>query len=379
METIKLVILLQDKDYAFALGEALSVFNNKFIITVLSSENPFDVSDAGSQEAVNNDFSLQEAANKDVANKEAANKFDLLILDFAFANSLEKFAKDKRTIRLSESRADCVKDLESMTFVLYKFVSVQDLATELLLYYSLLTGKGNFTQLNENMRIISFCSAKGGVGKTTIALGVGQALRRYYAKSVLYLSLEEIESTLLYMKKREDGLDLSAYLYYLFKPGGNKPDAEAFMIGDKFGIKAFVPSMGKNELRELTAEQKTAFLQELATSGTYDYILVDMGESLFEEARRILNISNRIIVVSEFSTIENVREKRYIEYLQYETNENLITVFNKVTEPEEIAFDSQNIYIEFDPESIKTAGEIIEISIDQDFGVGIKELVKRII
>ena len=406
MESIKLAIFTHDIDYGIELGEALSIFRNNFIVKVFE-----DISEL-----------------ETLYDSKVESGFDLLLLELDtdkmpetvlkdIGKMSETFGNDKRIIRLTEVRADCAKDVESMVFVLYKFSAVQDLVADILLYYSLLCGKKMFSPPNENMKMIAFCSAKGGAGKTTVALGVGQALRRYYSKSVLYLNFEEVESTLLYMKKREGGLDLCAYLYYFLKPGGKKPDLEAFLTSDKFGVKTFVPGASTNELLNLDDEKMIVFLNEIENSGAFDYVLIDMGESFSERAKNMLNVCNKIVVISTFDGLEDLQEKRYIRCLQsvigavaYKShnadanvedgatvkvvdgnnanvlggaigrlNKNIITVYNKITEPEEVAFDGTSIYIEFDSDSFERIGEVIEISIDRDFGRGIKELVKKII
>jgi len=389
MEMIDLIIFSRDNDYGLALGEALSVYKNNFIVRVCRNESELL----------------------------GIHDFDLLILDSDCIEMGEKFEGDKRVIRLSESQSDVTRFCESslhktdepspcLNSVLYKYSSVQELAAGILLYYSLLTGKENFLWSGEKSKIIAFCSAKGGVGKTTIAFGAGQALRRYYSKSVLYLSMEEIESTLLYMKGRESGFEngfeegrgLCEYLYYLFKTEGHKPDAEAFMLCDKFGVKAFMPGRGRNRLRELDSEKMALFFKEISESGAYDYILVDMGESFGDEVKWIFNICHKIVVVSPPEGEHDERQSRFLKYLQFvvgKSSENtIIPVVNKINDREDIKDrkdrkdikdredvlnDDESVYIEFDPDSIDGSGEIIEISIDQDFGAGIKNLVKKII
>jgi cellulose biosynthesis protein BcsQ len=198
------------------------------------------------------------------------------------------------------------------------------------------------------------------------------------------------------MKKSEDYLDIGAYLYYLFKPDGITPDASAFMTNDKFGMRAFVPTQGLNELCELDSDKITSFLEELINSGAYDYILIDMGESLNKEAKYILNLCDKVIVVSGHESGGCARTNRYLRCIKHiigeniepadesvdskndDVTNNLIVVYNNITEPEELAFDDTNIYIEYDPESIDKSGDVFEVSIDRDLGIGIKELVKKL-
>jgi len=377
MEIINLAIFSCDKDYGLALGETISVYKNNFIVNVYSSRHLADIVD-----------------------------FDILLFDLDSLGSEniesdlfnEKFKADKRVIKLVESQVDTVCDIELMKFALYKYLSVREIASNILLYHSLLTGKNTFLWNNEKAKFIAFCSAGGGVGKTTVALATGQAIRRYYGKSVLYLNFEEIESTLLYMKANNENLNIGTYLYYLFKAEAAKPAVSAFTICDKFGVNAFMPDKGINRLRELDSEKMALFVKELSECGEYDYILVDMGESLSENVRWIFQGCHKIVTVlsaneqSQESYMDSVsethnrlskREERYLEYLQFVVGElksdAVISVKNMVKGDDVIFDDEENICIELDTASIAEADDLIEISLERDFGVGIKKLMKKVL
>jgi len=353
MGIIDLLIFSDDSDFSLAFAESLAQLKNNFIVTVCGNENEL----------------LQKQ------------DFDLLLLDSENELACERFGGDKRVIKLTESYQDAAKDIESMTFILYKYSGIQVIAADILLYYSMLSGKKSYAWSVKSPKIILFCGAKGGVGKTTVAFGIGQALRRYYSKSVLYLSMEEIESTLLYIRGKENGFGLCEYLYYLFKKDGSRPDAEAFMIHDKYGIGAFMPDMGINRLRELNAEEVAIFLKEISDTGSYDFILIDMGETFIKDMIWLFNICHKVVAVLTPNGEADEREQRFIKYLRFilgnECCEKSVIAYNKTVD-RECTFEADGrIYIDFDKDSIDDSGDMIEISIDQDFGAGIKALVKR--
>ena len=355
MDIVNLVIFSTDSDYGLALAEALSALKGNFIIEVRGEEKE-----------------LPEIRN-----------FDLLIFDCDGVEANAIFRGDKRVIRLSGSWDAVIKNLEPPCFILYKYAMAKDIASDILLYYSMLTGRKCFTQIDINSKIVAFCSGTGGTGKTSVALGVGQALRRYYSKSVLYISMEEIESTLLYMNSRDEGFGICDYLYYLFKSDGTKPDSGAFMIHDKYGISAFMPDKGRNRLRELDTGHLSLFFKEISENGGYDYILIDMGECFGDEMNWLLNACHKATVVLSPDMEGNERQRRFMKYLNFaigdRSGEVLINAVNKVTDRDNADEAGDTIYIDFDEASMVKADEIFEISIDQDFGAGIKELAKRIL
>ena len=334
MEFIDLLIYSSDSDYSLALGEGLSSHKNNFIITVCKAESGLpDVS-----------------------------SFDLMLIDSDSPDINERFKDDKRVIRLTDSRSGVLKNIELMSFVLYKYSGLLELSADILLYYSLLSGKRNFSWSEMGPKIIVFCSGKGGVGKTTVAFGTAQVLRRYYTKSVLYVSLEEFESTLRYIEGREGGFGLCEYLYYLFRPEGVKPDAGAFMISDKFGVEAFMPDKGRNRLRELDGEEMASFFTEIAENRAYDYILVDTGECFCEAFKWIFSVCHKTAAVLSAEEDVNERERRFVDYLRFASEKEPLIIYNK-----------------FDGDSIETSGNVTNVSIDFDFGTRIKEFVKKIL
>ena len=355
METIDLAVYTGDSDYDLALGQGLSTYKNNFIVKVCGNESEIS----------------------------RVPDFDLLITGSGGSGTAEKLNGDRRVIRLTDSYSDVVKDIESMNFVLYKYDGIEKLSADILLYYSMLTGKRNFSWANIKSKIIVFCGCTGGVGKTTVTFGAAQALCRYYSKSVLYISLEEIESTLRYIEGHGDGFGLCEYLYYLFKQGGKKPDAGAFMIRDKYGVSAFKPDKGRNRLRELDSEKMAGFLKEISESGSFDYILLDTGECFSEEIKWIFKICDKIAVILSPDGAGDEREQRFLTYLNFITgsmfSDKHVTARNKVVAGEETETDDGIICLDFDDDSIRDFDGIIEVSIDQDFGTGIKKLTKEIL
>ena len=347
METIKLIVLSKDKDYSLTLAEALSGYSKNFIISVYSDSRELPATD----------------------------DFDLMLLEGV------GYEGDKRVIKLTDSYSESVKKLDTLTFVLYKYKDISELSADILLYYSLLTGKRSFSWTDRDSRIIVFCSGTGGAGKTTVAFATGLALRRYYSKSVLYLSMEEIESTPLYIKDNEEVGCLCEYLYYLFRKEGNRPSHEAFVMYDKYGTAAFKADSGRNRLRELSTEEMGVFLEEISNSGSYDYILIDMGECFSEQMKWVFNSCHRVVAVLAQAGEE--RERRFLKYLRFiladESDDRTVITHNKTVDRESLFSEETEVFIDFDEASIDKSGETIEISIDQDFGSGIKELVKMVL
>lgn len=152
--------------------------------------------------------------------------------------------------------------------------------------------------------------------QSTFALTMGQLLAEKYA--TLFVSFEFIV-TLEEWQDRERQ-DLSVLLYYQ----QNRPDnfgAQLQTLVKKVGKLDYVASMLNGEnLLYITPEQWKSLIQALLSAGNYEYIILDLSESiqgLFE----ILNLCNKIytIVREDSKALQKVnRYEQLLSLLEYE-------------------------------------------------------------
>ncbi|MGP1569537.1 MAG: hypothetical protein ACTTH0_01220 [Eubacteriales bacterium] len=229
---------------------------------------------------------------------------------------------------------------------------------------------------NGKAKLLYFCSAGGGSGKTTLACGTAGDLCRFYDKRVLYLCMEPFDGSEAYWEVAERKKDIDEFLYaLLMKKQVNLLD---FLVTNRYGVFSFCPTGGKNPLYELTEEEMQFFLQELNEQGEFDYIICD-GYLPFGKLEMMLMASAYKICVIDDGKNRYKFEKQF-SYLKkgvYVEKDKIVMIRNFV--PIEEESDDGAVCILNDKNCIRYfSKEKIEINTDVDLGSGIKKLCEII-
>lgn len=359
MENIKLAIITGDKDYGRALSLALVDIYKNFTVTLYQSEPVHSQLDG----------------------------FDLVLKDWAEEEG-------GMYIYLVEKPSLVDRDYENKIFRLYKYCNVRQLAGELLFIYTALTGRKAVPIKNQDAKIVAFGSTEGGVGCTSAAIAFAQELKRFHDKKVIYLSLEELESTLEYMEPFPGGKSIGEYLYFLFDDSGRErmPFIESFLVFDYYGVDAFLPSLGRNLLKTLNEEEMQFFISAVMDTGRYDFLVIDSGCSLDKNTVCCYEMANHICLISNGQSFGK-KEERFLEYMVFQKGETIIDrmakVVNYYSEPEPQTDetsdqDEEDILrvicrLPEEDASFSIQNGIRTISPDGAYGEGIKVLVDSIL
>lgn len=214
---------------------------------------------------------------------------------------------------------------------------------------------------NEETKIIVVTSATGGVGKTTIALGLANALGNMY-KRVLYIEAARLQTAQHFFDNQTSIANQSVYSK-MTSPG------------------RFIYQEVKSELREQTFTYLPSFKAALVSLGIpydvygmiaksaqeykpqeFDYIIIDSDVSFDESKAKMINVADKVIVVTEATTncmlgtnrmmanINNSNSEKYIyvcnKYIKNKTTETNSLVQYKVDEYVEEMLDYEDLSIE---------------------------------
>lgn len=375
MEKITLLILYDEdnKEYSLALGKAISNLHSDFEVTISKSD-------------LNKKYDLTLICGQYDRNRENySNHLKDIILDYS-----------NYKIYLVEEQVESTPQGHAPQN-LYRYTRVQEITSDLRYAYSIISGKKKFTKSDINSKLIGFFSASGGTGKTAVCIGVAQELAKYYDKKVLYLSFEEVESTTYYLKGGNSNRNISDFLYYLFhhKLENICTFIENFIFTNQYGVEAFYPAMGKNELTQLTSEEILHFIKFLGNSNRYDYIVLDLSETLNEQTLELMESCFKTLIIEKDELVSIEKTNKILNYFEKTTSEKfnagLIKVRNMVISVKEIEddfnFESRNeeledptfLQIENDSSSFLIKESMKEINMDNGFGLGIKEVVRHIL
>ncbi|MEG0157233.1 MAG: hypothetical protein RR626_06175 [Anaerovoracaceae bacterium] len=352
MEVIRVNICVKDRAYGQALKEALTRNYSGFIVTL----------------------------NEKVEGEEPA---DVHLYD-------EGSGERKNGIWLTEKLSGANE--EKLMF--YKYDNIKNLAAKIILAYGKFTGRRLIVPGDKQIQLIAVAAAAGGLGASSVAMGIAQELKRFQGKSVLYLSLESFESTGNYLRIEKGKKGIFEYLYYLKSKKRHLCSCiEDFLVYDTYGIEGFGPAPGMNPLLKLKKEDFELLLEELMELGRYQVVVFDCGNNINDLIELVFQLSDFIVFLNE----EGVRKEAYLRYLTHKTGEGIkermITLTNKYVpyqEPisldegkgedgkdgEEIVVPEQ--VIAYDEHGFHRVENHVSVCIDGDFGLGIKEIVKKL-
>lgn len=198
-------------------------------------------------------------------------------------------------------------------FTMYRYSPSQVMTAELFGIYERLTGRRPAGTRPSGVDVTAFASWQGGSGCSLLTMAAGQELAATYGKRVLYLSLEGVESTGLFLEMQTGVKSSGEYLYHLMRDSDERtPFLEEYLIRGR-GVQAFAPSAGPNPLADLSREEIDRLIPALMESGRFDCILIDCGSGTGETVREALKYADRICLVS--ARKEEQREERYRTFL----------------------------------------------------------------
>ncbi len=324
MEHISIALISDDRAYGKALGLGLLHVCRSFLIRLFTPQQ------------------FLQNGRKDA--------FDLVLWDGELPEI--ETEERERLIQLVEKPSMMRKDFHKKEFCLYRYNCAQAFVADLFELYGKLTGRHPVNVMRQDIRLFAFVSCEGGAGCSTAAVSVGRELCRYHQKRVLYLSLEEVESTENFFSSYSGAKSMGRYLYHLFRSGTGEKDAtqlpflDGYVIRDEFGLETFAPTRGRNPLRELNSEEFFLFLESLMQSGRYDIILLDVGGALSPLDLACIELAEKICMIAAAQG-SAFREAQYMQYLicrcSEAVTEKFVKVANRMAEEELLKRNSKGI------------------------------------
>lgn len=174
---------------------------------------------------------------------------------------------------------------------------------------------------NENTKIIAFLSPAGGTGCSTAAAACALNFTKK-GKKVLFLSFEKFGSSDIFFSG-EGTSDFSNVIYAIKSKKGNMSlKLESTVKQDESGVYFYSGTKTALDMQELNSDEIKKLLADLKLFGSYDYIILDFDFSLDEGTLDILKDSNRIVLMSDGSSIANQKLERAIETLNIIEQQN---------------------------------------------------------
>lgn len=289
----------------------------------------------------------------------APQKIDLLIVAEKFYSEDLKKHLIKKILLLTENE-EGNKETSANTISLFKYSSVREIFNVI---NSRSTGIRRMEEQDNNTQIIVISSACGGVGKTTISLGLCGALEKDY-KKVLYVGAEHLQTFQYWMTEK---ISIRRNDLFNKKEQGNvyqylKNEIQTDTITYLPPFKASLLSLG------LPFEIYKNFIRDAKEASDYDFIIVDTDSSFDADKADLITLADKVIFVTDLSpksifameelvkNISEINDKKYL-FIGNRYDQKWDTLWNGNPSGKFIVSD----YVEDNPDmvgSLKTISEI---------------------
>lgn len=177
---------------------------------------------------------------------------------------------------------------------LYKYTSIKEIFTEITgVSAAILAGKK--TVKNEP-KILLVTSACGGTGKTTVAMGICEALAKAYRK-VLYINADRLQTFQYLLQDPDAGVSNSAGIRLAYSGENAYQDVRNEIRKESF---SYLPAF-RAPLLSLGLEYGVfhRIAQSARDSGEYDFVVVDADPVFDENKVQMMNIADKVLVVTK--------------------------------------------------------------------------------
>lgn len=225
---------------------------------------------------------------------------------------------------------------------IFKYTSIKEIFNEI-------TGKSaDVLKIEKNgkqeTQVVLFYSASGGTGKTTVAMGVSASLTKNY-KRVLYISAARLQ---VFHHMLENHSAITAADVYAKLAAANDniySDIKHVIRKELFSylppFKAALMSLGLN----YSVFEK--IIVSAKKSGDYDFIIVDADVSFDEDKAALLNIADRVVVVTKQTFAAVLATNILVSNINGASAEKYIFVCNDFNKEEDNALISPKLSLKF--------------------------------
>ena len=246
-------------------------------------------------------------------------KVDILIIsENMYFDSLLKH-EIKKIFVLTEEKNEKIKS-NNVQFI-YKYKSLNEIILDIV---------GNdFNALihkeKNNSQIILVTSANGGVGKTTMAIGLSMGLSDMY-KKVLYIQASYLQTFQQYIDNDEP---IKSNVIYQLIDKSKKNIYEKIKYEIRNQNMYYLPPF-RTSLMSLGMEYSIfeMIAKQAKEAGDFDYIIIDSDIVLDKNKASMMNLADKVIIISEATETSVYATNRLIDNIENYTSEKYLFICN---------------------------------------------------
>lgn len=225
---------------------------------------------------------------------------------------------------------------------IFKYTSIKEIFNEIAGKSSSLLGAIDSNK--KETQVVLVWSAAGGVGKTTVALGISASLTKNY-KRVLYLNAARLQ---FFQRILENFSPITTIDVYTALSKANDMIYSDIKHVVRRELFSYLPPF-KAALMSLGIEYSVyaKIIASAKRSGDFDYIIVDADTAFDEDKATLINLANKVIVVTTQAVASVYATNVLVQNINGVNTEKYIFVCNDFKKNEDNALISPQITLKF--------------------------------
>lgn len=219
---------------------------------------------------------------------------------------------------------------------------------------------------SKETQIVLVTSAAGGVGKTTVAMGVAASLAKSY-KRVLYINASRLQCFDYWLNNRTTIVAPDVYMKLISPSEHIYNDLKHVIRNEMF---SYLPAFRASLLSigvDFSIYEKIAVSAK--NSGDFDYIIIDAESTFDEEKNRLTNLADTVLVITEQTLSSVLHTNLWVTNTNGIMSDKYIFVCNKFDSVKNNALIKPDILIKFSVteyiekyEAEKSLGELTKMN-----------------
>ena len=233
---------------------------------------------------------------------------------------------------------------------LFKYTSVGEIFNEIVSQSAgVLSSAG---EEKKGTQIVVVTSAYGGAGKTSVAMGIGACLTKNY-KRVLYVNASKLN---VFQYLLDNKAPISSQEVYAKMINPNPRIYNDIKHTIRYEQFSYLPPL-KGSLMSLGIHESffEMFIRSAQESKDFDYIIVDMDSTIDSYSTQLIDLADRVIIVTEQSRNAVFATNIFISNINGVNTDKYIFVCNKFNK------DSYNAFVSPDSGTKFSINEFIEM------------------
>lgn len=246
----------------------------------------------------------------------------------------------------------------------FKYSGIKEIFNELI-YRSKDKLLGDNKESRET-HVISFFSALGGSGKTSLSMGLAKSLALNHQK-VLYINTESIQEFAYYLEEKS-GMPNSGYRAMREDVNHIYESIKSFIRKESFYyVPPFLATLDSVNLDNSIYDKLIMGAKE---SKDYDFVIVDIDAGYSTEKMQLLQYADKVIMVMQQDAVSLFKTEILLNNIDLQEREKYMFICNKYEEEVENAYFNSamqqkfpvNEYVEYISDNIKNIQQLSRLN-----------------